>query len=55
MNKQNKIFYATALRLELEDYKNGTLKFTLEEAYSLYEVFKIKTVIKNNKIDFEVE
>ena len=55
MNKQDKIFYTTALKLMLDDYKKGKMEFILEEAYRLYEVWGIKTIIKNGKIDFEVE
>ena len=55
MSEKDKIFYTTILRLELEDYKSGKLEFTLEEAYRLYDVWNIKTIMKNGEIDFEVE
>lgn len=45
-------FYRVSLRLMLEDYRNGKLKFTLKDAEELYSVFGITTIIKNNKIKF---
>lgn len=55
MKKEDKKYYTLALSLELNDYKNEKMNFTIEEAYRLYEVWKIRTIIKNKKIDFEVE
>lgn len=49
---QNKIFYNTILRLQLEDYKNGKIQMTIKDAEELYVAFGISTTLKNGKIEF---
>ena len=49
---QDKIFYNTILRLQLEDYKSGKLKMTIRDAERLYNVFGITTTVKHGKIEF---
>ena len=52
MNKQDIKFYATMIRLEMEDFKNGKQVMTIDDAEFLYEEWGIATIFKNGKVEF---
>lgn len=52
MRKEDKIFYDTVLRLQLEDYKSGKVTMTIKDAEELYNVYGITTTLRDGKIEF---
>lgn len=52
MSNQDKIFYNTILKSQLEDYKSGEIKMTVKDAEILYLTFGITTTVKHGEIEF---
>ena len=50
--EQEDLFYQTAIRLQMEDWKNGKMVMDIEDAEFLYDVCNIATIFKNGKIKF---
>lgn len=53
MSEENRKFYSTIIKLEMEDIKNGKKQMTIGDAEFYYEEWGISTIFKNGKVEFE--